>query len=365
MEIRFAHEFIDVKPRRLAGLIDNESKIRNKCDELNYTFNGYVVSDDKPSEMRLSLTCNEHNETWNTTETNAFLHKGQSGCAGCFAHKRAVGGKTTPKDKLLANAIKACEKFNLICNGFDENGVVNQASKVKIACADCGDDLGSTRYTELITRGRVCRKCSKIKVAERNALKTEQEKKEREERKFIKRDTTLRHRINERNIETGYVLEEIVYMPDFEQSLIKQLCPEHNHRFAITVQSFNGNTKGCKYCCTCAFRTDIPVYFYIQTLDDRYIKFGVTNRKVERRMIEQQRESVFSHELVTSYRFMNGVYADKLERLIKQRFKCGVVSRRDMRDGYTETLPIKELSNLITMTHEFVSVSKAGIVLKY
>lgn len=361
MEIRFAHEFSNIKPRRLAGLIETESKVSVKCDELNYTFNGFVVDDCSPSDMLLSLTCNEHNETWNTTRAKRFLNESASGCTGCFAHKRAVGGKTTPKDKLLANAIKACEKFNLICNGIVEDGVVNQRSKIMITCADCGDDLGSTRYTELITRGRVCRKCSKIKVAERNTRKTEQEKKKREERKFIKRDTTLRHRINERNIETGYVLEEIVYMSDFEQSLIKQLCPEHNHRFAITVQSFNGNTKGCKYCCTSAFRKDKPVNFYIQTLDDRYIKFGVTNRNVKRRMIEQQRESVFSHELVTSYRFVNGEYADKLERLIKKRFKCGVVNRLDMRDGYTETLPINELSKLITMTHEFVSVSKAGI----
>ncbi len=360
MDIRFAHEFIDVKPRRLAGLIENESKIRNKCDELNYTFNGYVVSDDKPSAMRLSLTCNEHNETWNTTETKAFLHKGQSGCTGCFAHKRAVGGKTTPKDKLLANAIKACEKFNLICNGIVEGDVINQSSKIKIACADCGDDLGSTRYTELITRGRVCRKCSKAKTVAAH----DQVKKDKEAERLANRVDYVTDSVNERNTETGYVLEGLEGDIFSKQLKIKQYCPEHDHRFVVTWDSFKGGTKGCKYCCTCAFRTDIPVYFYIQTLDDRYIKFGVTNRKVERRMIEQQRESVFSHELVTSYRFMNGVYADKLERLIKQRFKCGVVSRRDMRDGYTETLPIKELSNLITMTHEFVSVSKAGIVLK-
>ncbi|EAM1281456.1 hypothetical protein H9U17_001015 [Salmonella enterica] len=357
MEIRFAHEFIDVKPRRLAGLIETELKVKDKCDELNYTLNGFVVSDDKPSEMYLSLTCNEHNETWNTTRAKRFLSKSHTGCSGCFAHKRAVGGKTTPKDKLLANAIKACEKFNLICNGIEESEYLNQYSMIKVSCAECMQPLKSVRYDKLISRGRVCRECSHAKVI----AAREQEKKDKEAERLANRIEHITDSVNKRNAETGYVLEGVEGDIFSQQFKIKQYCPEHDHRFVVSWDSFKGGTKGCKYCCTCAFRTDIPVYFYIQTLDDRYIKFGVTNRKVERRMIEQQRESVFSHELVTSYRFMNGVYADKLERLIKQRFKCGVVSRRDMRDGYTETLPIKELPNLITMTHEFVSVSKAGI----
>ncbi|EEL0007023.1 GIY-YIG nuclease family protein [Salmonella enterica] len=361
MEIRFAHEFSNIKPRRLAGLIETESKVSVKCDELNYTLNGFVVSDDKPSDMYLSLTCNEHNETWNTTRVKRFLSKSHTGCTGCFAHKRAVGGKTTPKEKLLANAIKACEKFNLICNGIVEDGVVNQRSKIMVACAECGHDMGATRYTELVTRGRVCDVCSRTKVL----AAREQMKKDKEAERLANRIEHITDSVNERNAETGYILEGVEGDIFSKQFKIKQYCPEHDHRFVVSWDSFKGGTKGCKYCCTSAFRKDKPVNFYIQTLDDRYIKFGVTNRNVKRRMIEQQRESVFSHELVTSYRFVNGEYADKLERLIKKRFKCGVVNRLDMRDGYTETLPINELSKLITMTHEFVSVSKAEIVLKY
>lgn len=357
MEIRFAHEFSNIKPRRLAGLIETESKVSVKCDELNYTFNGFVVDDCSPSDMLLSLTCNEHNETWNTTRAKRFLNESASGCTGCFAHKRAVGGKTTPKDKLLANAIKACEKFSLICNGIEESEYINQYSMIKVSCAECMQPLKSVRYDKLISRGRVCRECSHAKViAER-----EQVKKDKEAERLANRIEHITDSVNKRNTETGYILEGVEGDIFSQRFKIKQYCPEHDHRFVVSWDSFKGGTKGCKYCCTSAFRKDKPVNFYIQTLDDRYIKFGVTNRNVKRRMIEQQRESVFSHELVTSYRFVNGEYADKLERLIKKRFKCGVVNRRDMLDGYTETLPINELSKLITMTHEFVSVSKAGI----
>ncbi|EFO3944669.1 hypothetical protein DC952_03825 [Escherichia coli] len=349
MEIKFAREFTDVKPRRLEGLMRVESEVQIKCGELNYTYNGFVVSDNKPTAMRLSLTCNEHNETWNTTEAKAFISKEQSGCTGCFAHKRAVGGKTTPKEKILANAIKACEKFNLICDGIVEEEYINQTCHIKVSCAECGESLSPVRYDKLISKGRVCRECSKAKTR----AKEEAEKIAR----LNGRVDDVYNQIVERNKETGFILREIVGDMQGSHFIIRQRCPIHNHNFSVTWRSFKGGTKGCKYCNTSAFRTDIPVYFYIQSLDDRYIKFGVTNRKVERRMIEQQRESVFTHRLIKSFRFSKGEHASKLEKLIKTKYECGVVSRDDLRDGYTETLPYERLPEIITLTNNMISQS--------
>ncbi|EDH8285866.1 hypothetical protein CB696_19395 [Salmonella enterica subsp. enterica serovar Livingstone] len=359
MEIRFAHEFINVKPRRLNGLIENEGRINAKCAEINYTFNGFVVSDNKPSDMCLSLTCNNHNETWNSTTTKRFLNDGATGCSQCFSHKRKIGGKTTPTDKIIANSIAACGRLRLIYDGLEEAEYINQYVMVKVSCADCKKQLDSVRYDRLVTegRGRVCRDCSKARVRARR----DADKKEKEEARYSKRVEYVYGAINERNKETGYILEGIDGDIMTAKFKINQRCPTHDHRFSVVWDSFINRTKGCKYCCTSAFRSDKPVYFYIQTLDDTYVKFGVTNRKVERRMIEQRRESKFEHELVKAYRFENGVYATKLERLIKSKFKCGVVSRDDMRDGYTETLPIFYLSKVMTLTNEFISVSKAGI----
>ncbi|HHL7941576.1 TPA: GIY-YIG nuclease family protein [Escherichia coli] len=353
MEIKFAREFTDVKPRRLEGLLRVEADVQAKCKQINYTYNGFVVSDNKPTAMRLSLTCNEHNETWNTTEAKAFLNKDQSGCTGCFAHKRAVGGKTTPKEKILANAIKACEKFNLICDGIVEEEYINQTCHIKVSCAECGESLSPVRYDRLISKGRVCRECSKAKTRAKTIAKEEVEKITR----LNGRVDFVYDRIIERNKETGFILLGIVGDMHGTDFTIKQRCPIHNHNFSVTWTSFKGGTKGCKYCNTSAFRTDIPVNFYIQSLDDRYIKFGVTNRKVERRMIEQQRESVFTHRLIKSFRFSKGEHASKLEKLIKTKYECGVVSRDDMRDGYTETLPFEALPEIITITNKMISES--------
>ncbi|HCX7012300.1 TPA: hypothetical protein OZ125_002685 [Escherichia coli] len=353
MEIKFAHEFTDVKPRRLEGLLRVEADVQAKCKQINYTYNGFVVSDNSPTAMRLSLTCNEHNETWNTTEAKAFLNKDQSGCTGCFAHKRAVGGKTTPKDKILAKANAACKKYNLVCDGIEEGEYINQDCKIKISCADCGRSLTPVKIYHLISKGRVCRECSKAKTIAKTIAKEEVEKITR----LNGRVDFVYDRIIERNKETGFILRGIVGDMQGTDFIIRQRCPIHNHNFSVTWTSFKGGTKGCKYCNTSAFRTDIPVNFYIQSLDDRYIKFGVTNRKVERRMIEQQRESVFTHRLIKSFRFSKGEHASKLEKLIKTKYECGVVSRDDMRDGYTETLPFEALPEIITITNKMISES--------
>ncbi|EFZ49618.1 hypothetical protein ECE128010_0033 [Escherichia coli E128010] len=353
MEIKFASEFTDVKPRRLEGLLRVEADVQAKCKQINYTYNGFVVSDNKPTAMRLSLTCNEHNETWNTTEAKAFISKEQSGCTGCFAHKRAVGGKTTPKDKILAKADAACKKYNLVCDGIEEGEYINQDCKIKISCADCGRSLTPVKIYHLISKGRVCRECIKAKTIAKTIAKEEAEKIVR----LNERTDFVYDRIIERNKETGFILRGIVGDMQGTDFIIRQRCPTHNHNFSVTWTSFKGGTKGCKYCNTSAFRTDIPVYFYIQSLDDRYIKFGVTNRKVERRMIEQQRESVFTHRLIKSFRFSKGEHASKLEKLIKTKYECGVVSRDDLRDGYTETLPFEALPEIITITNKMISES--------
>ncbi|EHL5695776.1 hypothetical protein FTT06_023775 [Escherichia coli] len=353
MEIKFASEFTDVKPRRLEGLLRVEADVQAKCKQINYTYNGFVVSDNKPTAMRLSLTCNEHNETWNTTEAKAFISKEQSGCTGCFAHKRAVGGKTTPKDKILAKADAACKKYNLVCDGIEEGEYINQDCKIKISCADCGRSLTPVKIYHLISKGRVCRECSKAKTIAKTIAKEEAEKIVR----LNERTDFVYDRIIERNKETGFILRGIVGDMQGTDFIIRQRCPTHNHNFSVTWTSFKGGTKGCKYCNTSAFRTDIPVYFYIQSLDDRYIKFGVTNRKVERRMIEQQRESVFTHRLIKFFRFSKGEHASKLEKLIKTKYECGVVSRDDLRDGYTETLPFEALPEIITITNKMISES--------
>lgn len=353
MEIKFASEFTDVKPRRLEGLLRVEADVQAKCKQINYTYNGFVVSDNKPTAMRLSLTCNEHNETWNTTEAKAFISKEQSGCTGCFAHKRAIGGKTTPKDKILAKADAACKKYNLVCDGIEEGEYINQDCKIKISCADCGRSLTPVKIYHLISKGRVCRECSKAKTIAKTIAKEEAEKIVR----LNERTDFVYDRIIERNKETGFILRGIVGDMQGTDFIIRQRCPTHNHNFSVTWTSFKGGTKGCKYCNTSAFRTDIPVYFYIQSLDDRYIKFGVTNRKVERRMIEQQRESVFTHRLIKSFRFSKGEHASKLEKLIKTKYECGVVSRDDLRDGYTETLPFEALPEIITITNKMISES--------
>ncbi len=94
-------------------------------------------------------------------------------------------------------------------------------------------------------------------------------------------------------------------------------------------------------------------YFYIQLLDDKYIKFGITTRKPETRMREQERKSNFNHKLIFAHRFEEGWKAADIEHEIKQRFNCYAAPYKDFKDGWSETIMIADLKNLQQLVYDY------------
>lgn len=95
--------------------------------------------------------------------------------------------------------------------------------------------------------------------------------------------------------------------------------------------------------------------FYIQLLDDKFIKFGVTTRDIKIRMYEQTRKSNFNHKLIFLHEFAEGWKALDLEHEVKQRFKTHAVPYKDLPDGWSETLTIDELPHLQQLVYDFLT----------
>ncbi|EGN9734609.1 hypothetical protein IS300_003649 [Salmonella enterica] len=96
-------------------------------------------------------------------------------------------------------------------------------------------------------------------------------------------------------------------------------------------------------------------YFYIQLLDDKYIKFGITTRKPEMRMKEQERKSKFNHKLIFAHQFEEGWKAADIEHEIKQRFNCYAAPYKDFKDGWSETIMIADLKNLQQLIYDYLT----------
>lgn len=79
------------------------------------------------------------------------------------------------------------------------------------------------------------------------------------------------------------------------------------------------------------------------------VKFGITNNTPESRMVQQSSKSIFTHELFDSFHFEDGNKALEIENAIKLKYKnkTGYVSRKEMKDGFTETVPPELLSSIV------------------
>ncbi|WP_311750728.1 hypothetical protein [Proteus columbae] len=101
-----------------------------------------------------------------------------------------------------------------------------------------------------------------------------------------------------------------------------------------------------------------PMHFYIFRVGENFFKFGITTRKnVLQRMREHQK---CTNEIITfeySHTFDIGWMAGDLEVGIKKHIQGKRISSKIMKVGYTETLPIKKLSETLKFVKSYINLN--------
>lgn len=103
------------------------------------------------------------------------------------------------------------------------------------------------------------------------------------------------------------------------------------------------------------FSKDLSGYFYVQeisTPDLVYYKFGITNRPVEERLLEQKKKSNLEHKIVYVLK-SSGSIVYNLEKILKSKFKSYVL-KTDFPDGYTETFGICDIDVVEDVIVEYI-----------
>lgn len=112
-------------------------------------------------------------------------------------------------------------------------------------------------------------------------------------------------------------------------------CPECGE----TVESNRSNLQKGKRPCGCSKHKQQEAYIN-WVIDNHYtvvaIKFGIANNS-KQRIKQQNSRSSYSLDQYSVYRFPSVERCKGAERECKQKLECGVVLKRDMPDGYTET----------------------------
>jgi len=122
-------------------------------------------------------------------------------------------------------------------------------------------------------------------------------------------------------------------------------CPDCGE----TGESRGADLQQGKRPCACSPSRQQTAYVH-QVCDENglvvALKFGIALNP-KRRMVEQTRKSIYNLQEYKIYDFPTVHSCKKAERECKQNLKCGVLSKDEMGDGYTETAPTNQEQEII------------------
>lgn len=125
---------------------------------------------------------------------------------------------------------------------------------------------------------------------------------------------------------------------------------------ALVGNLFQG--RGCRNCAKHGFSSDQTGYFYILSVKSASqqvlgYKFGITNYPNER-LKRIQSKSSYQITAKFIFKFEIGKKALELESSVKQHYG-NYFSRLEMADGFTETVAVEDIKNLISHIHKFLN----------
>lgn len=268
------------------------------------------------SDKVVTIICKEHGEFYQTPDS----HLVGSGCPKCIGRNRT-----------LDEWIQLCKRKHNNNYSYEAVTFVKMSDKVTISCPKHGEFIQKAIDHMM---GKGCPTCgARIPSTD----------------EWIERARTVHG--------NTYDYSKAVYKNTISSVTI--ICYKHGEFMQRAGHHLEG--RGCPSCAGSGYDKCKPGFFYIQLLDDKYIKFGITNNDPSIRMNNQEVKSIFKHKLKYAYKFIDGSHALRVELRIKKIFKshCGLVERHKMPDGFTETLPISKLTMLrIKVLSEIVSIRK-------
>lgn len=129
-------------------------------------------------------------------------------------------------------------------------------------------------------------------------------------------------------------------------------CAVHG-TFYQTVNNHLYNGFGCPNCAKSGFQSDKEGYFYILKVTDTVGKFGITG-DVDHRLKQIKSDSCFDISLMHFYHFSIGSIARSIETdVIRSGIPVGVVSKADMKQGFSETFYLKDISTIFSIIDKY------------
>ncbi|MGL4843829.1 MAG: hypothetical protein ACRC2Y_04320 [Aeromonas veronii] len=140
-------------------------------------------------------------------------------------------------------------------------------------------------------------------------------------------------------------------------------CVKCGNEQEFAVSSVRAGNCMCSNCGTCSSGFDPTkagsCYLYRWTHPEtghQFLKFGITNRKVEDRIKDQQRETAYKPSQIYNMAYPSGQVAKELEASLDalQKASGGHYMKKEVfGDGYTETISMKHEQKVMELISEY------------
>lgn len=323
-EIEYRVNKVTKSPREFAD------KVIERCHIIDHTFLGFT-GEWKGKLTRAVVQCNKHGAVYDVSCNSFYGKKVVIGCPQCNG--------SLLEDDAIKIAKERCEELDYEFLGFVGEWK-HVTTKMILRCKKHNHTWNNTQFFNF-TKYKTCG----CKICVDEGKKTTN---------LLPENVAIK-RINKRCNQLNYTFIEFDGgWIGSDKSWLKMKCNKHNKEFSVRFCTFDGGrSKGCQKCSSSGYRPSEIGYFYIQTLDDKFIKFGVTNELPETRMKQHMQKSKFVHKLVYVKQSVDGWIPWELEKEIKRTYQCGVVDKSMLKDGYTETLPITDLDRVIKLADTY------------
>jgi len=286
-------------------------------DKYDYSLSEFITS-----HTKTTVICKDHG----CFQVSPNSHQKGTNCPIC---SKLEGGKKKSATARIVFLEKARKVHGDSIN-FTKTKYITAKEKAIFICPTHGE---WEARPDNILHGKGCPGCRQQKIVDANKQRSLQAAKE-----FSSKASEIH--------QNKYDYSQSKYISVHKR--IEIVCPEHGVFWQSPANHLSGEN-GCPDCSIFGYRTSKPGWLYLQTLNDEFIKIGITNHTPERRMKEHKKNSILEHKIVAKWHFYDGHIPLSIETKIKRSFKCGVVSPDVMEDGHSETMYISELPNVLTM----------------
>ncbi|QDP50230.1 MAG: putative endonuclease [Prokaryotic dsDNA virus sp.] len=315
------------------------------CKQNGNTFKGFKADFINSNKTKVLQECPMHG-VWGTSNISQVNQKGSS-CPKCSKERHS---------KLLKRSDEQCKEEFMSTGAYSDGTTFqrkgNRGSDWEVVCSTCGDNW-TARSNQLSVGHKSCF-CGKAEASARHSVRAKKNV-ERIREKQEARTVAKFHNTGAFHEDTSFTLTQR-RSPRGTRLFWDVICggcgESYNRECGRLLQGLLG--------CSCRVsnyteKTTAYINFIMEGKSPVALKLGITGN-YKKRLRDLNRRSVYEVSSGFLYTFPSPTLCRNAEKECLTNLSCGVLTKEEMPDGYTETTWVYNLEKIISIYEKYGGV---------